>query len=72
MLKSNIVDNVLNWAKFKADQQLNNNDCTKRTLFVPLPYIPLALPSLRLRAMGWQLDRSSEARGRQQRRDTLG
>ena len=70
MLKSNIVDNVLNWAKFKADQQLKKNDGTKRTRFVPLPYIPLASPPY-LRAMGWQLDRSSEARGRQQRRNTF-
>ncbi|VDC01811.1 unnamed protein product [Peniophora sp. CBMAI 1063] len=37
VLKSNIVDNILNWAKFKADQQLKKNDGTKRTRLTGLP-----------------------------------
>ena len=28
--KSSIVENVLNWAKFKADQQIKKTDGTKR------------------------------------------
>ncbi|KAH0838728.1 DNA topoisomerase II [Lanmaoa asiatica] len=30
VLKSSIIDNVLNWAKFKADQQIKKTDGTKR------------------------------------------
>jgi DNA topoisomerase-2 len=33
--KSSIVDNVLNWAKYKADQQIKKTDGAKRTRSVP-------------------------------------
>lgn len=32
--KSGIIDNVLNWAKFKADQQIKKTDGTKRSRYV--------------------------------------
>ena len=31
--KSSIVDHVLNWAKFKADQQLKKTDGNRRTRY---------------------------------------
>ena len=34
-MKSSIVDNVLNWAKYKADQQIKKTDGTKRERLVP-------------------------------------
>lgn len=34
--KSGIVDSVLNWAKFKADQQIKKTDGTKRSRWVCL------------------------------------
>lgn len=33
VLKSSIVDNVLNWAKFKADQEIKKTDGSKRSRF---------------------------------------
>ena len=36
VLKSGIVDTVLNWAKFKADQQLKKTDGNRRTRCVSL------------------------------------
>ncbi|KAI0041498.1 type II DNA topoisomerase [Auriscalpium vulgare] len=35
--KSSIVENVLNWAKFKADQQIKKTDGTKRNRLTGLP-----------------------------------
>ena len=34
VLKSAIVDNILNWAKYKADQQIKRTDGTKRERYV--------------------------------------
>jgi DNA topoisomerase-2 len=38
VLKSSIIDNVLNWAKFKADQQIKKTDGTKRNRQVGVIY----------------------------------
>ncbi|KAF9056399.1 DNA topoisomerase [Panaeolus papilionaceus] len=37
VLKTSIVDNVLNWAKFKADQQIKRTDGAKRDRLLGLP-----------------------------------
>ncbi|KAI0029066.1 type II DNA topoisomerase [Vararia minispora EC-137] len=37
VLKSAIVDNILNWAKFRADQQIKKTDGTKRNRLTGLP-----------------------------------
>lgn len=36
VLKSAIVDNILNWAKYKADQEIKRTDGTKRERYVYL------------------------------------
>jgi hypothetical protein len=38
VLKSYIVDNVLNWAKFKADQEIKKTDSSKRQRFAYLSF----------------------------------
>ena len=43
--KSGIIDNVLNWAKFKQDQILKKSDGTKRTRLVRRIYLQLTLTS---------------------------
>ena len=36
VLKSAIIDNILNWAKYKADQQIKKTDGSKRERYVCL------------------------------------
>jgi DNA topoisomerase-2 len=39
--KTPIVDSILNWAKYKADQQIKRTDGAKRTRYVaPVAYYP--------------------------------
>lgn len=40
--KTSIVDSILNWAKYKADQQIKKTDGAKRTRYV-FTLKPLAL-----------------------------
>lgn len=39
VLKTSIIDNVLNWAKFKADQQIKKTDGTKRNRRVVIIHV---------------------------------
>ena len=55
--KSAICDQVLSWAKFKADQQIKRTDGTKRTRFVPF----FRLAARIIDACCWQFDWSTQA-----------
>jgi DNA topoisomerase-2 len=53
-MKSSIVDNVLNWAKFKADQEIKKTDGSKRQRLVYLPFFHFTcsgIPFLRVLGM---------------------
>lgn len=51
-MKSSIVDNVLNWAKYKADQQIKKTDGTKRERLVSSCLCPEPFAHLSFRLLG--------------------